>query len=132
MDSAGGKSHILALNHSQDVLSLIRDVLVEDGYRVTTALLMDGTIEWIIDLAPDLIILDYLFAREDRGWSLLQELRMDSRTAAIPAILCTGAVRDVEEMKSELDSMRVRIIFKPFDIDDLVKAVSEMLDASGH
>ena len=43
--------------------------------------------------------------------------------APVPIILCTGAVRVVEAMSAALAAMRVAVVLKPFDIDDLLAAV---------
>src|SRR6476660_4990029 len=94
--------HILAINNDADVLKAFRDLLEDEGYRVTTQVYADRNLGGIVELAPDLIILDYMWSSDDGGWSLLQMLRMDPRTAQIPIVLCIGAARDVEALKGRL------------------------------
>ena len=69
-----------------------------------------------------------MWSSDDAGWSLLQMLRMDPRTANIPIVLCTGAVREVEALKARLDEMHVRVVLKPFNIDELAATIASELD----
>src|SRR3954453_9666138 len=87
----GHQLHILAINNDPAVLALFRDLLEEAGYQVSTQNYIDRDVTQIKALAPDLIILDYMWATEDASWSLLQMLRMDPATVDIPIVLCTGA-----------------------------------------
>lgn len=119
--------HILAINNDDAVLDVFRQLLGDEGYRVSTQQYAGRDLTKIAALAPDLIILDYMWATDDSGWSLLQILRMDPGFAKIPIVLCTGAVREVRELAGRLEEMRVRVVLKPFDIDELLVAVADGL-----
>src|SRR5829696_1746988 len=123
----GHRSHILAINNDSAVLALFRDLLEEAGYQVSTQAYVDRDLTQIKALKPDLIVLDYMWAHEDDSWSLLQMLRMDPATAAIPIVLCTGAVREVEALAPHLLEMGITVVLKPFNIDQLVDAIHERL-----
>ncbi len=82
--------HILSINHSPDLLKLMRELLEDEGFRVSTQSHLDKDLDEVAELAPDLIIIDYMWRHDDLNWSLLQMLRMDRRTKHIPVILCTG------------------------------------------
>jgi CheY-like chemotaxis protein len=131
MTSAATPKHILALNDSPEVLELFAELLAEEGYRVTTQPYASRDFPAIVDMAPDLIILDYIWATDDAGWSLLQMLKMKPSTQAIPVVLCTGAVAQVESLKSHLHEMGVQVVLKPFNIDDLLQAVTTALGDAG-
>ena len=121
----------MAINDDQAVLDLFRALLEDEGYRVTTQFYLVPDLGQIAALQPDLIILDYMWAHDDHGWSLLQMLRMDPGTAAIPIVLCTGAVREVEALAPHLAEMGVRVVLKPFDIDHLLAVIAEALAPEG-
>lgn len=104
------------------------DLLTDEGYNVTTRVFMERNLPEIAALDPDLIILDYQWASDDDGWSLLQMLRMNPPTAKIPIILCTGAVRHVLDTESHLEEMGIRTVFKPFELDTLLSMVAEALE----
>jgi len=128
MSVSNPRPHILAINHSPEVLDLLRELLEEESFRVSTRSHLDRTIDDIATIAPDLILLDYPWNAEDNKWTLLQLLKMDRRTVHIPIVLCTGAVREVEALQSHLERMDVAIVLKPFDIDHLIRVIREALD----
>jgi CheY-like chemotaxis protein len=123
--------HVLILNNSQDVLALFDELLTGEGFQVSTQAFLDKDLDHIVELSPDLIILDYMWAGDDDGWALLQMLRMDRRTTGIPAIVCTGAIREAESLRTHMEKMNIRIVFKPFDIDTLLQAIQTALSGDG-
>lgn len=127
MHANGTHPHILAVNDSADVLALFDDLLSDEGYRVSTMSVLTRDLAEIAALRPDLIILDYMWSTSDDSWSLLQMLRMDPRMRAIPIVLCTGAVRQVEPLTARLREMDVSVVPKPFDIDELLVVVADAL-----
>ena len=80
-------------------------------------------------IKPDLIILDYYVGREGVGWEFLQLLRMEDETAALPVLLCTTAVKLVQEIAAYLATKRVSVLRKPFESRDLTFAVQTALQS---
>jgi len=127
MSSRSDTFHVLALDYSPEVLNLISDVLAEAGFRVTTRLLPDESLESIVSLVPDVILMDYIHGREEHGRNIFAAIKRDPRTASLPLILCTGAVPETEDIRNALEQQGVRVLYKPFDIDDLVCEVRSCL-----
>jgi CheY-like chemotaxis protein len=123
--------HVLIINDTQEILSLMQELLEDEGYRVTSWLaLLD--IEKVKALAPDVVVQDLLFeGMQETGWKFLQLVRLDPELARIPLILCTAAVRTVKEpeMADQLDRLGVSVVLKPFLIEDLLSAISGALTA---
>jgi CheY-like chemotaxis protein len=118
--------HVLVMNDTQELVDVLRTLLEEEGYRVSTSLhTLD--IDRIRDLAPDAIVLDLLFEQQLKGWHFLTMARLDRELCRIPIVLCTAAVQTVEPMLANLAAQRVRVIYKPFDIDQLLFAVDEAI-----
>lgn len=118
--------HILVINDSPDILNLFSELLSEEGYRVTTdtfTVEMSILFDHIRRIEPDLIILDMIIGREDLGWQLTQMLKMSPKTSKIPMILCTGAVKQVEELGTHLNNLGIGVIIKPFEIDRLLEVI---------
>src|SRR5215218_815169 len=131
MSADGRQPHILVINDTQEILDLIQVLLEEEGYRVTTSLALLN-MDKVKALAPDVIVQDLLFeGMQETGWKFLQLMRLDPQVAHIPLILCTAAVRTVNdpEMAGQLDRLGVRIVLKPFTIDDLLTTLSEVQSA---
>ena len=120
--------HILAINNEPDMLTLFTQLLEDEGYRVSTRRYAERDIDAIATLAPDLIVLDYMWPTEDAGWTLLQMLKASPRTTRIPIVLCTGAVREVDELAGRLAEMMVSVVLKPFDIEELLEKITTALN----
>lgn len=123
--------HLLVINDTPAILQVFRDLFEDEGFRVTLDTFSSfdtvAKFEQIKTLCPDVIILDFLIGAEPLGWQLLQLLRMGRETAGIPVVICTAAVRQVEELGAHLLIMNVQVVIKPFEIDDAVAAVRRAL-----
>ena len=131
MSADGRQPHILIIDDTQELLDLMQELLEDEGYRVTTSLaLLD--IAKVKALAPDVMVQDILFeGTQELGWKFLTLVRLDPELARIPLILCTAAVRTVNdpEMAEQLNRQGIRVVLKPFTIDDLLTALREVLTA---
>jgi two-component system, OmpR family, response regulator len=123
--------HILLIDDTQEILDLMAELLEEEGYRVTCSVeLLD--IAKVKALAPDVIIQDILFeGTQELGWKFLTLVRLDPELVHIPLILCTAAVRTIKEpeMADQLDQLGIRIVLKPFAIENLLTTLREVLTA---
>jgi DNA-binding response OmpR family regulator len=120
-------TRIMVINDTQEILALFSDILTEEGYEVLLYSSAIHDMEEIVRVHPDLIILDFLFGQENQGFQMLQKVKMVRDTADIPVIVCTAALEAVREMEGYLLSKGVQVILKPFEVDDLVKAVGRGL-----
>lgn len=131
MGTAISRAHVLVVDDTQEILDVMRDLLEEEGYRVSISLeTLDLT--RIKALAPDVIVQDLLFAgTQETGWHFLTLSQLEPETARIPLILCTAATETVGDpaMAENLDRLGIRVLLKPFNLDDLLTAVSEVLTA---
>lgn len=118
---------IIVVDDDQTIRHLIREVLTEEGYEVILLCNATGKIETIRQAHPDLIILDYIFAGEKHGWDVLNKLKSVRALAAVPVVLCSGAQRDIWEVKPQLTQMNVPVLEKPFGINELIEIVRESI-----
>jgi CheY-like chemotaxis protein len=117
------KQHILVINDTQEVLEVMRELLEDEGYKVTLYSTAIRDLHNIREIGPDLLILDHLMGDEEYGWQTIQKLRLDRELAALPVIVCTAAARMVEELEGHLEAKGITVVLKPFDIEDLLSAV---------
>jgi DNA-binding response OmpR family regulator len=122
--------HILVVNDTQEILDLFREILEEEGYRVSLYSYAMRDLGGIEAKQPDLIILDFMIGGEDYGWQLLQKLKMNRATAQIPVIVCTAAVQLVRQLEGHLKEKAVGVVIKPFDIDDLLREIDAVWDSA--
>ncbi len=118
--------HILAVNHYAEVLELFGDILRDAGYRVTTGTAGGLDLPSVLHLAPDLIVLDAMWFADD--WPLLQSLAIEPWSRAIPVVLCTIPMMTAETLVARLDGMTIRMVPKPYSVDDLLSEIHAALD----
>jgi CheY-like chemotaxis protein len=116
--------HILVINDTQEVLEVVKELLEDEGYRVTIHSKAIRDLETIKSISPDLIILDHMMGAEEYGWQMVQLIRLSRDLAELPMIVCTAAKMLVEPIEGHLKSKGVTIVMKPFDIDDLLRAIT--------
>ena len=114
----------LVVNDTQEILELFDEILSGIGFETVLMSYAPRELQRIREVEPDLIILDFLMGdRELLGWQLLQKLKMDRSLAAIPVVVCTAAVKAVQEQQGYLTEQGVMIVLKPFTVDQLEEAV---------
>jgi DNA-binding response OmpR family regulator len=127
------KSRILVVNDTQEILELFRMLLEEEeGYDVVLSGFPIQQVKDIEHINPDLIILDLVLGGEKTGMQMLQMLKMQRSTAAIPVLVCTAALQIVREQEGYLVSQGVHVVYKPFEIDDLMANVKQLLGSHEH
>jgi DNA-binding response OmpR family regulator len=120
-------TRIMVINNSDDILALFQKILTTDDCQVYTQLFLNSDLREVRKIKPDLIILDYYVDREGVGWEFLQLLRMEDATAEVPVLICTTAVKLVQEIAAYLATKQVTVLRKPFGSRDLVTAVQAAL-----
>ncbi len=117
----------MVINNSDNILAMFRKILEVNDCEVFLQLFLNSDLRDVRRIKPDLIILDYYVGREGVGWEFLQLLKMEDSTAAIPVLICTTAVRLVQEIASYLATKQVSVLRKPFESNDLTQSVASAL-----
>lgn len=118
---------VLVVNDTQEILELFREILEEEGFDVELASYGIDEVARVEEIAPDLVILDFMMDGEAQGWQLLQKLRMARSTMDLPIIVCTGAIRLAQDFQGQLTAKNIGLVLKPFDIDDLISEVNRVM-----
>ncbi len=121
--------HIVVVNDDQDVLNLLAELFTEEGYQVTTSMIAYESPAEVAVLAPDVLIADLRLGWTlDEGLEFLDRLHADPLTAGIPVIVCSASHPEVmAEAGARLKTQACALVGKPFDIDELLAAVSSCL-----
>jgi CheY-like chemotaxis protein len=118
------RQRVLVVNDTQEILELFEEILGGLGFEVILMSYAPRELDRIREVAPDLIVLDFLMGdRELLGWQLLQKLKMDRRLEAVPVVVCTAAVKAAQEQQGYLTEQGVLVVLKPFNVDQLEEAV---------
>jgi len=124
----GKPKHILVVNDTEEILELFEQILHEEGgYEVTLTSFQPQMIDFVKKVQPDLIISDHMFGEEQAGWQFLQSLKMERETMTIPVIVCSGAISELKGNEGYLMSKNVGVLYKPFDVDELLHLVDRKL-----
>ena len=112
----------------------MRRVLEDEQYQVS--ILQEGkeAVAKVRNLLPDLLILDLKLGNMS-GQDILEEIKNDRVTADIPVILYTAAVLEADQVSKLIASSPQRyngvyLLKKPFELNDLLDKVEEMLELS--
>jgi len=131
-ESAGDARHILVVYDTEEIIELFRDIIEGMGHRASAMSYAPEDLAEVKRINPDLVILDLMMGgSKESGWALLQKLRMDPSTARLPAIVCTAAVQEVREQEGWLTSKGVKIVLKPFEVEDLELAINKAIALPG-
>ena len=116
---------ILAVDDDVDILDVLDMSLDADGFNVITA--GDGleALEKAESDLPDLILLDLMMPKMD-GFEVIDRLRANSQTRAIPVIMLTARTQINEKLQG-LDAGADDYITKPFDLKELTARIRAVL-----
>jgi DNA-binding response OmpR family regulator len=119
---------VLIVEDEADLAWVERFNLESEGYDVRVASEGRSAIEALSEFAPDVLVLDVMLPYVD-GWTVLERMRRDLPLERQPKVVMVSAVAGAGE-KIRAEELGVgSFLPKPFDIDDLVRAVSEALAA---
>jgi two-component system KDP operon response regulator KdpE len=119
------KPCILAVDDDVQVLSLVRDTLEMEGYRVITADSGEAAVAAFEQQPPDLVVLDIMMPGID-GYAVCRRIRSSSQ---VPIIMLTGMGSDEEKVRG-LDVGADDYVAKPFSVEELLARVRAVLRRS--
>ena len=114
---------ILAVDDDQDNLTLLAEVLRNEGYRVETALSGEDALERLKTISPDLILLDINMPGMS-GYETLTEIRKRENYVSI---IFVSARAETEEIAKGLDAGADDYVCKPYDPVELLARVRAQL-----
>jgi CheY-like chemotaxis protein len=121
------RQHVFVVNGDPAFLDVVRELLQDERYNVTTTNFVPRTFDQIAALQPSLLVID-LIVGEQAGWGLLAELRGEAETRGIPVILVSTSPRLLEDAKANRAMWGGdRHLLKPFDVDDLLGMVADLI-----
>ena len=131
---AKGRRGQLLIGLLEDDLAIeemLRLLLQSEGYQVAAYASVE---ECLTDLriddpqpgsvCPDLLMIDLHLAQSVSGLTIIEQIRANPRLASLPIILMTAAAFVDKEY---LYRLRVTLLSKPFDIDEIIQRVDELI-----
>lgn len=133
MNTVQRAPHVLHVDNAPDIRALLREVLEDEGYRVTSAASVQQ-VATVRALAPDLIVHDLLFSgHTPTGWPFLHALRQDPQVGQVPVILCTAdrRIRTDPAWIRQVATLGLQVVTKPFDLTDFLALLATALPQPG-
>jgi DNA-binding response OmpR family regulator len=127
------RPRIAVVNDRPEFLALVERVLEAAGpYEVYTYRDEETSLAELRALRPSLLIVDVLVAAVPSGWELALLAGADHELGPVPIIVTSpevpGLGRRVEELRQVAG---IRVLSKPFTVDELGAVVSEALSGTG-
>lgn len=124
----GRRQHVFAINHDPAFLEVVRELLQDEAYHVTTTNFVPRTWDQIAALQPTLLLIDVI-PMEQAAWALLEHLHEQGITNRIPIILTSTDPLILERAEREKERYGGdRFLTTPFDIDTLLAAIRTLID----
>jgi CheY-like chemotaxis protein len=120
-DSGSSSTTVVAIDDDPDTRDLLTRILSREGYRVLAASRGEDGIRIAQATRPQLITLDIKLGGMD-GYTVLEKLKADSRTANIPVIM----ISIVSEREKAFAAGATEYLTKPIDAKRLMAMVAEL------
>ena len=115
---------VMVIDDEPGIRDLMKQHLLDRGYRVVTADSGDEGLEMAAKENPDLITLDVMMDGTD-GWETLQRFKANPRTSSIPVVMVTILDREDKGFTLGADDY----ITKPVDWDHLFSVLGRLTTA---
>lgn len=124
------EAHIVCVNSSPELLEMICELLVDEGYDATPLPVASDTITEIRRISPDALVLD-LVANDELSWQLIEQVNSDPATSHIPSIIVSTDPHALERVRHENRRYGGDCLLpKPFDVFELCEHLRRLLTRS--
>jgi CheY-like chemotaxis protein len=122
------RKHVFAVNSSPDFLLIVRELLEEEGYAVTTSTFDSNVFAQIVMRQPDVLLIDVAVG-ESAGWDLLRRLHTEAATIEIPVLVTSTSPALLEQAREQAAWYGTERSFltKPMDLDELLRTIRVMV-----
>jgi DNA-binding response OmpR family regulator len=124
-----GKQRILVIEDDPGTLNLLNHIVLRAGYEPVLASRGEEGLHLLKTVGADLILLDIMMRGMD-GWTVLKRIKQDARFGHVPVVIVSA--KGPSEHSSLMDScagMYEAYFLKPFEVDDLVGRISQILQS---
>lgn len=112
---------VMVIDDEANSITLFSKILEREGYKVIGIQSPEKAVEQVVELKPDIIILDVIMPGID-GWEIIQRLKSNPQTKGIPIIFCTI----VADKKRGFSLGASEYLVKPVRDEDLIRALNRL------
>jgi DNA-binding response OmpR family regulator len=116
--------HILIVDDNIPITEVMRDILEMYGYRTTVRYTGKETVPYIVELQPDLVLLDVILD-EYNGLDICREVKQVAEAKHIPIVMVSATHNLMDTTKHQCEPNA--FISKPFDMQHFINVVETQL-----
>ena len=120
---------ILLVEDESDLINILDLVISGEGFEVTQMGSAEEALQYCKTTTPDLIISDIKMGAMD-GLTMFETIRTMPAFTHVPLIVIS-AVSDAQWVTKAKSLGAAEYFTKPFDVDEVVKAIKEILTPAG-
>jgi DNA-binding response OmpR family regulator len=130
MTSAPEPNVVAIINSNEDVVEAIRLILGDAGFVTIGAHLVDfkkgrrDLVAFLLEHDPRVIVLDIAPPYEE-NWNFFQLMKNSQAARGRQFVLTTTNKKILEDLVGKTST--IELVGKPFDLDEIVKAVQKMM-----
>jgi DNA-binding response OmpR family regulator len=113
---------VLIVDDDEDLLEMVSMILIRSGIEVHTAYKANNFQETILQVKPDLILMD-IYLDDLDGRELCREIKLLKEFAKIPVILYSAGIIPADTI---ITSLADEFMLKPFDNAQLLKKINAL------
>ncbi|MFC1974995.1 response regulator transcription factor [Chloroflexota bacterium] len=118
---------ILSIEDDPEMRGLLQLILERKGHHVIGVKRGELGLELLKSLKPDVLLLDLMLPDID-GWDIYQQMKDDDELSSVPIIIISARDQERDTAAGRHVIGDDRYLRKPFEIDDLVNAVYDVIE----
>jgi two-component system, OmpR family, response regulator VicR len=120
------RKKVVCIEDELEMIELVKLILSRSNFEVTGAVGGHEGLQKIIEIKPDLVLLDLMMPEMD-GWEVYQKMKASEYMRDIPVIVVTAKAQSIDRVLG-LHIARVDdYITKPFSPQDLLNSVERII-----
>lgn len=119
------RKRVLIVDDQASIITTLKFLVMNAGYDALTATSGEIALKMIVELKPELVLLDVMMPRIN-GWEVCRRIKKNPDTCHIPVFMVTSLHGDADTSEAR-DSGADEFLVKPIKTDDLIKRLKKYL-----
>ena len=124
------QAFVAIVGHDLVFVETVQLLLAMEGYQSIACLRAADAQMLAQQQRPDVIVLNIPEAAPEPGWRVLEDLRRDPATRAIPVIVSAGAIDVLRQREEQLSAYGSTILIKPYSLNALLAAIEARVSSA--
>lgn len=117
------QSCILLIEDDTALGDTLRAAFEDEGYQVHLTA-QTPSVDEVVDIQPDLVMLDIGRSTNEAGWEFVQQMKATPDVASLPIVVSSGDGAIVNAQDVRVRAEAAAILLKPYSLDDLLPVVA--------